>query len=49
MWANLLQHLTEVNVDECVEINKLFQKYEYCRLSYLLSSKQNSKRPFSGH
>ena len=33
MWANSLKHLTEVIVDECVEINKLFQKYEYCRLS----------------
>ena len=49
MWANLLLHLTEVIVDECVEINKLFQKYEYCRLSYLISSKQYSERPFLGH
>ena len=39
----------EVIIDECVEINKLFQKYEYCTLSYLLSSKQDSERPFSGH
>ena len=32
-----------------MEINKLFQKYEYCWLCYLLSSKQDSERPFSGH
>ena len=39
----------EVIIDECVEINNLFQKYEYCTLSYVLSSKQDGERPFSGH
>ena len=35
MWANLLQHLTEVIVDERVEINKLFQEYELATVSLL--------------
>ena len=51
MWANL-KHLTEVIVDECAEINRLFRNYEYCslsHLSHLLSRKQDSKTPFSGH
>ena len=25
MWANLLKHLTDVIVDECVEINRQLQ------------------------
>ena len=51
MWANLKQ-LTEVIVDECAEIKRLFRNYEYCsliHLSHLLPNQQDSERPFSDH
>ena len=41
--CELILHLTDVIVDECVEINRPFQNYEYYSLCNLLSSKQDSE------
>ena len=47
MWANLTLNRSNI-ADKCEEINRLFQNYEFCSLSRLLSSKQDSERPFLG-